>query len=185
MAHKHAKLIRRAFAKCPLLIAMYSRLDSETYKGIKRKGKLSILAPDKRRVYQFAKGLIVLVVICSTLLLSTGQTHQARAESPVDTLASAIIHVESRGNPKAVSEKGAIGLMQVRWSVWKDELRKHGIAKHRDELLDPTVNVQAGKFVLTHYLKKHRGDVRKALHSYSGGAKGYYRKVMEVHNDKP
>jgi|GEM_PF-3343134 len=185
MAHKHAKLIRRAFAKCPLLIAMYSRLDSETYKGIKRKGKLSILAPEKRRVYQHAKGLTALLVICSILLLSTGRTHQARAQSPVDTLVPAIIKVESNGNPRAVSKKGAIGLMQVRWCVWKDELKKAGIAKHRGELLDPTVNVRAGKFVLTHYLKKHRGDVRKALHSYSGGAKGYYRKVMEVHNDKP
>lgn len=187
MAHKHAKLIRQAFAKCPLLIAMYARLDSKNYKGIKRpKGKLSIVAPDKRRVYQHAKGIAAIVLIAFSLLpMSTGHIHQARAQSPVDTLIPKIIKVESNGNPRAVSKKGAMGLMRVRWSVWKDELRKRGIAKHRDELLDPITNVKAGKFILAHYLKRYRGDVRKALHGYSGGARGYYRKVMEAQNEEP
>ena len=181
MSQRQAKLIRKAFKTCPLLIAMYSRLDDKGYKGITRKGgKLSVLAPDKRRVYQFAKGLTILVVICSILLLSTGKTHHVKAENPVDTLIPAIIHVESRGNPKAVSKKGAIGLMQV-MPLWVPALKKAGIVrKSKDELLDPTVNVKAGKFVLVYYLKKHRGDVRKALHGYSGGAKNYYRKVMEA-----
>jgi hypothetical protein len=187
MSQRQAKLIRKAFRTCPLLIAMYGRVDGKNYKAIRRpKNKLSVLAPDKRRVYQRAKGIIIALVILafSLLPMSTGHMHQTRAQSPVDTLIPKIIKVESNGNPRAVSKKGAIGLMQVRWCVWKDELKKAGIAKHRGELLDPTVNVRAGKFVLTHYLKKHRGDVRKALHSYSGGAKGYYRKVMEVHNEE-
>ncbi len=187
MSQRQAKLIRKAFRTCPLLIAMYGRLDGKNYKAIQRpKNKLSVLAPDKRRVYQYAKGIIIALVILafSLLPMSTGHMHQARAQSPVDTLVTKIIHVESRGNPKAVSKKGAIGLMQVRWSVWKDELRKAGIAKHRDELLDPATNIRAGKFILVHYLRKHGGDVRKALRSYSGGAKGYYKKVMKVQDDE-
>lgn len=181
MSRKTSKLIRQAFAKCPLLQAMYSRLDSKTYKGIKRpKGKLSVVAPDKRRVYQHAKGIAAIVLIAFSLLpMSTGHIHQARAQSPVDTLIPKIIKVESNGNPRAVSKKGAMGLMQVRWSVWKDELRKRGIAKHRDELLDPSVNVKAGKFILARYIKLHRGDLRKALKAYSGGSKGYYERVMQ------
>jgi len=53
-----------------------------------------------------------------------------------DDLVTAIIQVESSGNPKAISNKGAYGLMQIRWSVWKDELRKQGIAKEKKDLFN-------------------------------------------------
>jgi soluble lytic murein transglycosylase-like protein len=64
--------------------------------------------------------------------------------------------------------------------LWIPALRKHGIANSRADLLDPETNVRAGKFVLAHYLTKHNGDLKKALHGYSGGAKNYYKKVMEI-----
>ena len=95
-------------------------------------------------------------------------------------LINAIIRVESSGDPRAVSKCGAQGLMQVRWKIWGPTLRKEGIAKRKADLFDPETNVRAGRYILAHYLRKHRGDLRKALHAYSGGARGYYRKVMEA-----
>ena len=90
-----------------------------------------------------------------------------------DDLVTAIIQVESSGNPKAISNKGAYGLMQIRWSVWKDELRKQGIAKEKRDLLNPRINIEAGKYILAHYMDKHDNNLKAALNSYSGGAKRY------------
>jgi len=100
-----------------------------------------------------------------------------------DDLVTAIIQVESSGNPKAISNKGAYGLMQIRWSVWKDELRKQGIAKEKKDLFNPRINIEAGKYILAHYMDKHDNNLKAALNSYSGGAKRYYEKVMREYND--
>ena len=98
-----------------------------------------------------------------------------------DDLVTAIIQVESSGNPKAISNKGAYGLMQIRWSVWKDELKEQGIAKERKDLFNPRINIEAGRYILAHYMDKHDNNLKEALNSYSGGAKRYYEKVMEAH----
>ena len=100
-----------------------------------------------------------------------------------DDLVTAIIQVESSGNPKAISNKGAYGLMQIRWSVWKDELKKAGIAKEKKDLFNPRINIEAGKYILAHYMDKHDNNLKAALNSYSGGAKRYYEKVMREYND--
>ena len=200
MAHKHAKLIRKAFKTCPLLVNMYGGADSTTSKsvvskiikiGTKTLTKRTAFSPDKRRIYQYAKTLAVIaILLLLPLSPSTGSISQVqrgleRTHHSVDSLIPAIIHVESRGNPKAISKKGAIGLMQV-MPLWVPELKKHGIIKNgKDELLDSETNIRAGRFILVYYLRKHGGDLQRALHSYSGGARNYYRKVMEAHNDEP
>jgi soluble lytic murein transglycosylase-like protein len=62
------------------------------------------------------------------------------------TWISAVIHAESNGDPKAVSRKGAMGLMQLMPGTW-DELR----AVHRlgADPFEPRQNILAG----TAYLK--------------------------------
>ncbi len=95
------------------------------------------------------------------------------------SLLNAVIKVESDGNPKAVSKKGARGLMQVRYKVWGKDLREQGIVRKESDLHDPLMGVNAGRYVLASYLEKHK-DLEKALNAYSGKAKGYHRKVMEA-----
>lgn len=116
-----------------------------------------------------------------TLPISSGLSTGGSVNRPdiLSSLTPAIIRVESGGDPRAVSRKGAIGLMQVRWSVWGKELSKHNIVRSRAELFDPNANVRAGKFVLAYYLRKHNGDVRKALTAYNGGGRGYHKRVMK------
>ena len=137
--------------------------------------------------------VIAASIICTALLatpMSEGRrphktTPSLHPVSPIDDplLITSIIAVESSGNPRAVSRKGAIGLMQI-MPLWIPALRKHGIANSRADLLDPETNVRAGKFVLAFFLRKHQNDLKKALHGYSGGAKGYYKKVMEVRRER-
>jgi soluble lytic murein transglycosylase-like protein len=97
-----------------------------------------------------------------------------------EKLVNAIIKVESNWNPKAVSKKGAIGLMQVRYSVWGDTLKKEGIIQSRKCLFDPQTNIKAGKYILGVYRGKHK-DIVKALEGYSGGTNKYAEKVFKAY----
>ena len=125
------------------------------------------------------------VAASTAFMQGTVKVQEDRETAPArqiidDDLVTAIIQVESSGNPKAISNKGAYGLMQIRWSVWKDELKKQGIAKEKRDLLNPRINIEAGKYILAHYMDKHDNNLKAALNSYSGGARNYYNKVMEA-----
>ncbi|MEJ2367546.1 MAG: lytic transglycosylase domain-containing protein [Acidobacteriota bacterium] len=76
-------------------------------------------------------------------------------------LVSALIRVESNFNPKAVSPKGAQGLMQLMPSVQKDE----GVS----DPFDPAQNIRAGIHYLKRLLKTFQGDLRLTLAAYNAG----------------
>jgi len=92
-------------------------------------------------------------------------------------LIRAIIKAESRGNPKAISSKGCIGLMGINYRVWKDELKTIGITK-KAQLFHPEINVKAGKYILAKHYKIAKGDIIKTLDGYSGKAKWYSERVL-------
>jgi len=83
----------------------------------------------------------------------------------------AIAIVESGLNPKAHSDAGAVGLMQINRKVWKLPVRF---------LENPALNMQLGRAILHHYLNICNGNLRCALRRYSGGAEGYYEKVLKI-----
>ena len=100
---------------------------------------------------------------------------------PPELVASVVI-VESHGDTMAVSRYSkcrARGLMQVRYAVWGEVLRKAGILGGYMDLHDPVKGLEAGAFVLRHYLDKTGGDLNRALALYSGGASKYAKKVRE------
>ncbi len=121
---------------------------------------------------------MIICLIIGMLILPTS-LHKARNNDIITAkLINAIIKVESNFNPKAISNKGAIGLMQIRYSVWKNELKKHNIINTKQDLFNKSKNVKAGVFILRHYLKKNNNDLEKALVKYSSNATNYYNKVM-------
>lgn len=76
----------------------------------------------------------------------------------------AIIQVESSGNPKALSKKGAIGLMQVMPSTG----RSMGYSKA--DLWNPKTNVEAGTKYFNKLMSDHcNNDVHCSLRSYVCG----------------
>ena len=132
------------------------------------------------------------VMIVATLLLFLGpnmiknQEHAVKyapskkvssREPSREKLLYAIAKVESNFNAKAVSYKGARGVMQIMPAVWERELKKVGIIKHRDELFDYYTSMAAGNYILDKLFEQYKGDLDKVLHHYSGGAKGYKQKV--------
>jgi soluble lytic murein transglycosylase-like protein len=79
-------------------------------------------------------------------------------------LVMSVILVESDFNPRAVSSRGAYGLMQVNVAVWKDEL---DIDSGR--IFDIEYNIDLGLKILRRYFKIAKGDILQALHYYNNG----------------
>src|SRR4026209_194242 len=74
----------------------------------------------------------------------------------------AVVHVESRFDPGAVSPKGAIGLMQLQGETARALAADLGLQWTGDELLyDPDVNVLLGTFYLRRLIDRF-GDVDAA-----------------------
>jgi len=85
----------------------------------------------------------------------------ARTYGVESALLHAVISVESRYSPKAVSKKGAAGLMQLMPVVAK----RYGVS----DPLDPLQNVRGGARYLRHLLKKYNNDRNLALAAYNAG----------------
>lgn len=77
-----------------------------------------------------------------------------------------MMKVESDWNPRAVSRKGAYGLMQVNFSVWKNEL---DIDKKK--IFDIDYNIDLGLQILKKYYLESKGNLKRALHLYNNGYK--------------
>ncbi|HEY4298077.1 MAG TPA: lytic transglycosylase domain-containing protein [Paraburkholderia sp.] len=92
------------------------------------------------------------------------------AISPV--LLLAVMSVESSFDRYAVSVAGARGLMQVLPAA-----HPRLIAGTTD-LSDPAINVRIGSTILRGYLDESGGDLDAALLRYSGGGRGYARRVV-------
>jgi Transglycosylase SLT domain len=94
-------------------------------------------------------------------------------------LVAAIIVVESHGNPTAISEAKAVGLMQVHVPTWG------GVVDFTERNpFDPEVNIDVGTTILADYLKRYK-DLDSALAAYEGNhnpaTSEYVAKVMEVY----
>jgi len=85
-------------------------------------------------------------------------------------LVAAVIYRESRFDPDAVSESGAIGLMQLLPDTAEGiaELTG-GTAFVVSDLYEPEINVRYGAFYLRRLLTKYGGDVELALAAYHAG----------------
>lgn len=92
-------------------------------------------------------------------------------------LAVGIAKMESRFNPSAASQGGALGVMQVVWKIHYGMLSKKGIASTRDHMFDPERGVAAGILLIARYVNVY-GSVQKAVTKYYGGiARSYKSKI--------
>ena len=88
-------------------------------------------------------------------------------------MVKAIIMAESSFNPKAISSRGAIGLMQL----MPNTAKSLGVI----DAFDPENNINAGVLYYKRLLKEFRGDVKLALAAYNAGS----RKVKEYKGIPP
>ncbi len=80
----------------------------------------------------------------------------------------AVVSAESNFNPSALSNKGAIGLGQIMYTIWGKELEKQKIIKTRRDLFGIQDNLRATDYILKVILKECKGNVIEALYRYLG-----------------
>jgi soluble lytic murein transglycosylase len=91
---------------------------------------------------------------------------EARRNGLDPLLVAAVIQVESRFDPFAVSGVGACGLMQLmpptaEWLLSRDVKPAH--------LFNPVLNIELGTLYLSQLMEQFGGDLNKALVAYNAG----------------
>jgi soluble lytic murein transglycosylase-like protein len=107
-----------------------------------------------------------------------GTAYREGARTGVDPLLIiAVMAVESRFNPIAESDAGAMGLMQVIPGFHKDKLDADG----GDPVFDPHANIRLGARVLQEYIRR-AGNEAAGLQLYNGSSEdatnAYANKVL-------
>jgi soluble lytic murein transglycosylase-like protein len=101
--------------------------------------------------------------------LASAVVQASRAQALQPTLVLAVMEVESRFDPYAVSGKGAVGLMQLLPSTGAEVAHRVGIPwRGARTLFDPQANVQLGAAYLRELLDRY-ASVRVALAAYNEG----------------
>jgi soluble lytic murein transglycosylase-like protein len=100
--------------------------------------------------------------------------HYAAHYNVPQELISALIGVESAWNPRAVSDKGALGLMQL-----MPETAHHFGARNP---FDPEQNIAAGSRYVTTLMREFRGDLRLVAAAYNAGDRWVGKKQLRYRN---
>jgi soluble lytic murein transglycosylase-like protein len=91
----------------------------------------------------------------------------AKANTIQAALVRAVILVESGFNPRAVSKKGAVGLMQLQPAT----ARRYGVK----DIYDPEQNIRAGTHYLSDLLIRFDSNLELALAAYNAGEEAVER----------
>ena len=86
----------------------------------------------------------------------------------MDLLLDAIRHVESRGNPNAVSSVGAQGAYQIMPATGREFHRRLGLGGEYDPFNEPQAR-KIAEAVIKEYLRIFDGDIEKAVLAYHTG----------------
>jgi len=97
-------------------------------------------------------------------------------------LVAAVIYAESRFDPGARSQHGAVGLMQVLPETAQQIAGETGgVDFVPEDLTDPEVNVRYGTYYLRQVLDQFDGDLVAAVAAYNAGAGAVQAWVDEAH----
>ena len=127
-----------------------------------RSGRLvrSVVATSKH-VSQTPSAAAPTVSLARSEAIEDTVTQIAAEHSLPPQLLHSVIRVESNYNPVAVSEKGALGLMQLIPAT----ARRFGVS----DVFNPVENIQGGAKYLRYLLDLYHGDYRLALAAYNAG----------------
>ena len=148
----------RAFAVLPALFALASPLAGEVKVGLRSDGRTLIYneEPEHRARRQAGTLLAVPVEDWGPVIDYYSRNHRLEPR-----LVRAVIQVESGYNPRAVSSKGAMGLMQL----MPETARELAV----EDPYDPAENIRAGTTYLRRLLDRFTERLELALAAYNAG----------------
>jgi soluble lytic murein transglycosylase-like protein len=159
-AAKHAKYPGAFSQPDPQLIALVQKATDD---------KADFQDDYDRQVWLSAMSLRMLDLVPDpqerTQLLTMIHAEATHADVPPQ-LVLALVQVESKFDPYAVSRAGAVGLMQI-MPFWLKL-----IGRPEDSLVHGQTNLRMGCTILKYYLQKSHGDIREALQRYNGATVG-------------
>ncbi|MFX4261345.1 lytic transglycosylase domain-containing protein [Pelotomaculum propionicicum] len=138
----------------------------------------------KNKKYNRRRALLVIVLILLVAIFNADSIwrffyplpyHEltlkyARAYNQDPYLLSAMMKAESSFNPKAVSEKGARGLMQIMPETGQSVASELGYRNFSpDQLFIPDININIGAWYLADLDYEFNGNVILMLAAYNGG----------------
>ena len=127
---------------------------------------------------QIIYSLAAIIIFAPTLALASCLSHAAIRWNVPEIILDAIISQESNWQPNAKNNNtnGSqdYGLMQIN-SVNINSLKSAGIIKHKEMLMQPCINIQAGAYLLSLKFKKY---------GYGWYAVGAYHSETIRHRDK-
>jgi soluble lytic murein transglycosylase-like protein len=158
---------------CLLLLAAPARADIYTYTDANGTESFSNV-PDNKRYTLFmrtpAEKITAPLAGNPSLSISGNRTRftplveEAASQNKLDAaLLHALITTESGYNPRAVSRKGAMGLMQL----MPGTASRYGVS----DAFDPAQNVHAGAHYLSDLMQMFNQDLHLALAAYNAGEK--------------
>ena len=148
-----------------LSVPLFSRADIYTYTDVGGIVHFTDNIPDKSESLSFrifersGRAKIFFKVTENQLdgiINMTAKKHGLEKE-----LVKAVIKAESDFDPKAISKKGAVGLMQL--------LPKTAYSMGVDNIEDPSSNIDTGCRLLKSLLNKYNGDIELSLAAYNAG----------------
>lgn len=129
-------------------------------------------------------GILMLVYLCFASLANSNSVLRYRYplkysdlifnysfENNLDPmLVATVIYVESRFDPKALSAKGARGLMQIMPETGKWAAGKLGIDDFKEDMLyEPELNIKLGSWYLSTLMTEYAGNMNLVMAAYNGG----------------
>ncbi len=136
---------------------------------------------------KFKKGLLLFLLLMAILMVAQGILPNLRrfayplpyyehmAESAalyqVDPfLVAAVIKVESKFDPEALSPRGARGLMQIMPATGRWAAEQMGLNDFQEDMLfDPVINIKIGTWYLANLKEEFNGRLPLVIAAYNGG----------------
>lgn len=129
------------------------------------------------RITKFLLSVIVFAAICVGIMRFFCFLYPNDYKAEVDKyskeygvsseLVYAVIRAESKFNKDAVSDRGAVGLMQIMSTTGEWAAEKIGLTQV--DLMDPDTNIHIGTYYLAYLLDMYSGDEVCAVAAYNAG----------------
>jgi len=137
--------------------AEYRLRDTKEFRNLRNPGDFRLRAPWGRRPDLFENPALEGKPFQDQVIVA------AKSAELDPALIHAVITAESNYNPNAVSDKGAVGLMQL----MPDTARRYGVKPK--EIRHPDKNISAGAKYLADLIRMFDGDLQLALAGYNAG----------------